>query len=236
MLAALAFVAAMRADASVVIAGTRVIYHQNDSEVTLQLSNVGTTPSLVQVWLDKGDAKASPSSVNVPFIVTPPVSRIDPQKSQTLRIVYTGDALPTDHESVFWLNVLDIPPKATGDTAGANKLQLAFRSRIKLFYRPAALKGETQDAPAQVTWHLTTQDGHPALEAVNQSAYDVSFTTVEVVDGSHTAVFDDGDMIRPGESKVLPLKGETPRSPSAKVDYHYLNDYGGAVEGYAPLR
>jgi P pilus assembly chaperone PapD len=31
--------------------------------------------------------------MDVPFTVTPPISRIDPPRSQTLRIVYTGEAL-----------------------------------------------------------------------------------------------------------------------------------------------
>lgn len=235
-LIALAFTTSLQANASVVIASTRVIYNQKDPEVTLKLSNGGTSPALVQVWLDRGDPKVSPSSIDVPFTVTPPASRIDPGKGQTLRIIQTGEPLAQDHESVFWLNVLEIPPKPTADAAEGNKLQLAFRSRIKLFYRPDGLKGDAQDAPGQLTWHLTTWHGQPALEAHNPSAYDVSLTTVQVVDGSRIASFDDGDMVRPGETKTFPLKGTPSTSPSAKVHYQTLNDYGGAVAGEAPLR
>lgn len=39
-----------------------------------------------------------------------------------------GD-LPVDRESVFWLNVKEIPKKS----AEENVLQIAVRSRIKLF-------------------------------------------------------------------------------------------------------
>jgi chaperone protein EcpD len=51
------------AHASVVIAGTRVVYNATDSEVTLKLSNVGKSPALAQVWLDKGDPKVDPSKL-----------------------------------------------------------------------------------------------------------------------------------------------------------------------------
>ncbi|NML33939.1 fimbria/pilus periplasmic chaperone [Paraburkholderia antibiotica] len=224
------------AHASVVIAGTRVIYNQKDPEVTVRLSNEGGSPALVQAWIDKGNARAAPSTIDVPFTVTPPVSRIDPGKGQTLRIIRTGEVPANDHESVYWLNVLEIPPKVAGAAADANKLQLAFRSRIKLFYRPAGLSGRVEDAPAKVTWQLTSVNGKPALQAHNPGAYNVSFSGVDVVDGANTATFDDGGMVRPGQSETFPLKGTLSNASGARVHYHAINDYGGTVEGEAPLQ
>lgn len=97
--------------ASVVIMGTRVIYPEGQRSINVRLSNDELSPSLVQSWMDTGDVSASPDSVNVPFIITPPVFRIEPHTGQTLRIIYTGEKLPHDRESLFWLNVLDIPAK-----------------------------------------------------------------------------------------------------------------------------
>lgn len=88
-------------EASVVVAGTRVIYNAKDREVTLKLSNNGASPALTQVWLDNGDAKEDPSKLDLPFVRTPALARIDPQKSQTIRISYTGEALPQDRETPF---------------------------------------------------------------------------------------------------------------------------------------
>ncbi|MEI3973708.1 fimbria/pilus periplasmic chaperone [Klebsiella pneumoniae] len=53
--------------------------------------------------MDTGDASVAPDSVNVPFIITPLIFRIEPHTGQTLRIMYTGEALPNDRESIFWL-------------------------------------------------------------------------------------------------------------------------------------
>jgi chaperone protein EcpD len=226
----------IHAQASVVIAGTRVIYNAGEPEATIKLSNEGKFPSLVQSWIDNGDAAAVPSTTNVPFTVTPPIARIDPAKGQTLRIVYTGEPLPTDKESVFWLNVLEVPPKPGTDEADANKLQMAFRSRIKLFFRPADLKGSAEEAPAKISWRLTRAGNQMAVEAHNPTPYHVSLISIEVHAGGRTATFDDGDMVGPGENKAFPLKGEVSAASDAKVHYSALNDYGGAVGGDAALQ
>ncbi len=234
--AAVALLLAGEAAASIVIAGTRVVYDASDSEVTVKLTNVGEVPELVQTWIDAGDPKTTPSTSNVPFTVTPPVVRIDAQKSQALRIIYTGEPLPADRETVFWLNVLEIPPKDSASGDSPNQLQLAFRARIKLFFRPGGLDGDAARAPSLVRWHLVVRDGRTALEARNPGPYAVSITDVEVIDGTRSARFDEGDMLLPGETRLLPLTGDAPASPSAQVRFHTLNDYGGAVEGQAGLQ
>ena len=43
--------------------------------------------------------------------------------------------LPQDRESVYYFNLREIPPR----TDKANTLQIALQTRIKLFYRPAAI-------------------------------------------------------------------------------------------------
>ncbi len=177
-LLALGLLGAPASHASVVIGGTRVIYNAKERETTVKLTNEGKVPALTQAWLDNGDPKAAPSAINVPFTVTPPVARIDPGRGQTLRIIYTGEPLPQDKESVFWLNVLEIPPKPSGDEADANKLQLAFRTRIKFFFRPSGLKGEPGEAPAQLVWRLAPSGKQPALEARNPTPYHVSIVGV----------------------------------------------------------
>jgi P pilus assembly chaperone PapD len=235
LLATLFALAAVEAQASVVIAGTRVIYSARDREVTIKLTNEGKTPALVQSWLDNGDPAAPPASISVPFVLTPPVARIDAGKGQSLRIVYTGEPLPADRESVFWLNVLEIPPKPGADEAGPNKLQLAFRSRIKFFYRPAGLKGGAGEAPAQLVWRLARADGQLQLECHNPTPFHVSVVSVELAHGGKRAVDDRGAMVGPGETRRFTLQGDVPAGPDSKVRYHTLNDWGGSNDGEAPL-
>ncbi|WP_186183534.1 fimbria/pilus periplasmic chaperone [Burkholderia gladioli] len=224
------------AEASVVISGTRVIYDASETEVTIKLSNDGELPVLVQSWVDAGDAQAAPSTIKVPFVVTPPISRIDPRKSQTLRIVHTGELLPEDHESAFWLDVLEVPPKPKAEEADTNRIQLAFHSRIKLFYRPSHLKGAPADAPAQLAWRLVRVDGKPALEARNPTPYYVSVIGITLQSGGRKAGAEDSGMVAPGGSHVFPLSGDAIEAADASVHYVTLNDYGASVDGVAPLQ
>ena len=119
---AFALLLTQAAAASVIINGTRVVYPGNEREVTVKLDNHGTSPALVQAWLDDGDPKVTPENSDAPFVLTPPISRIEPHKGQTLRLMYTGKPLPQDRESVFWLNVLEVPPTPT-DEGAKNYLQ-----------------------------------------------------------------------------------------------------------------
>ncbi len=224
------------AHASVVIAGTRVVYPAKEREVTVKLSNDGQTPALTQIWLDRGDPDAAPSTIDVPFTVTPPVARIDPGKGQAVRIIYTGEALPEDRESVFWFNLLEVPPKPGADASQANLLQMAFRTRIKLFFRPSSLKAaDAAAAPAQIRWSLVKQAGRDAIQAHNPTPYFVSFASVDVSGGGRTARFTEGGMVAPGETKAFALHGDVPSGSSAKVSYHAINDYGGPTDGEAGL-
>ncbi len=102
----LLFLAASNASADIVISGTRIIYPQSSKDVVVNLDNHGTKPLLVQTSLDDGRDGVTPEELKLPFIITPPVSRIDPKKGQSVRITYTGIPLPQDRESLFWFNVL----------------------------------------------------------------------------------------------------------------------------------
>lgn len=101
--AAAAFTAftTFQVNADIVISGTRIVYPASSKDVIVNLDNRGNKPLLVQTWLDDGRDGVDPQELKLPFVITPPVSRIDPQKGQSLRITYMGSALPQDRESLF---------------------------------------------------------------------------------------------------------------------------------------
>ena len=126
--------------AGVIVTGTRIIFPSDQQAVTVQLANPLEVPALVQGWLDNGDSKTIPDANEVPFILTPPLVQIEPKKGQMIRIIAKDvDQLPKDRESIYWFNILDIPPVATEKT-DENKLQVSIRTRLKLIYRPVKLE------------------------------------------------------------------------------------------------
>lgn len=224
-----------QAQAGVVITGTRLVYPASQKEITVKLNNNGERPALVQSWVDSGDVKSSPTQSNAPFVLSPPVSRIDPSKGQSLRLMFTGAKLPTDKESVFWLNVLEIPPKAEGPV-DLNVLQMAFRSRIKIFYRPDGLPGNPTEAPQQLQWKVVAADKGFALQAFNPTAFHVSQVELALTVGSQRYESENG-MVGPGQTKTFALPSlKSMPSGTAEVQYNAINDYGALLPMKQPVK
>lgn len=218
--------------ADIILSGTRIVYKEQQKDTTIRLENKGATPSLVQSWLDDGDSNADPSTINVPFNATPPVARLEPGRGQTVKLTYTGGiALPKDRESIYWFNVLEVPPKMKdADVQHKNILQLAFRTRIKMFYRPDGLEGIASDAPKKLVWRMQKKDGKPVIHVSNPSGYYVSFNKVEAIIGGHKYEVSSSMVAPKGESE-FPISGLSTVPAKASINYVAINDFGGAING-----
>ncbi|MDK6932425.1 fimbria/pilus periplasmic chaperone [Klebsiella aerogenes] len=208
--------------ASVIINGTRVIYNGAEKEVSVRLTNTGTLPVLVQSWTDEGDANAKPDRIRTPFTLTPPINRINAGKSQTVRLSYTGfPALPQDRESAYWFNVLEVPAAKQDETL--SKLQVAFRSRIKLFYRPAPLASQerVRAAAEGLTWVVSGQ----TLTASNASPYFVSLVSVSLKHAGKDGSVE-GEMVPPKGKQSFTLPKNVRASTGSVLIYEYVNDWG----------
>ncbi|ASG54209.1 MAG TPA: fimbrial assembly protein [Salmonella bongori] len=131
--------AAMPAWSGVYIYGTRVIYPAQKKDITVQLMNDSKRSSLIQAWIDNGDTSLPPEKLQVPFVLTPPVIRVAADSGQQLKIKKLVNNLPGDRESLFYLNVLDIPPNS-GESKDKNVIKFALQNRIKLIYRPQGVQ------------------------------------------------------------------------------------------------
>lgn len=231
---ALATLVCSQAMAGVVITGTRLVYPAGQKEITVKLNNNGMHPALVQAWVDTGDINASPTSSKAPFVLSPPVSRIDPSKGQSLRLMFTGAPLASDKESVYWLNILEIPPKADGPV-DLNVLQMAFRSRIKIFYRPDGLPGSATDAPAGLQWKVIPQGQGYALQAYNPSAFHVSLVELTLATGNQRFEGENG-MVDPGATRVFAVNGLKALPGAGQVEFNAINDYGALMPMQQPLK
>ncbi|ECI2243706.1 molecular chaperone, partial [Salmonella enterica subsp. enterica] len=172
-------------------------------------------PFLAQSWVTEyAPGKKQPAMA--PFLVTPPLYRQDEGRNM-LRIVRTGGQMPSDRESVFWLNVKAIPAMHES-LAGKNTLQFAYVLRVKLFYRPAGLSGDASKAGDSLTF---SRQGNTLL-ARNASPYYITFNKLSV----------GGKDVKDASSVMVPPKGEQRYTLPAgatghQVSFRTLNDYGG---------
>ena len=128
-----------------------------------------------------------------------------------------------------------IPPKPdAAKAANQSLLQLAFRTRIKLFYRPEGLSGISSDAPLALKWSWATSEGKAALRVDNPTPYYVSFSSGDLeANGKRYPL--DMTMIAPFSNDVIKVNGMSGRTSSAKVHFFAINDFGGSIEGNANL-
>lgn len=221
--------------AQVIVHGTRQIFPGDQREITVRVENVGQRASLVQAWTDAGDKQMAPEDADTPFLLRPPVFRLDGGKTQAMRLLFTGADLPKDRESIYYLNVLDIPPAPSPEeVATGNFLQFSLRTRIKLIYRPAGLD-DVATAARRLQWTLQPDADGWSLKATNPTPYYVHFSRLGVrVQGiDHRAK--EVEMIAPLSSRVYAIEGLGARPDGGTVQFAYLNDQGGEIAQSIPL-
>ena len=213
--------------AGIVINSTRVIYPSDEKEVTAKVLNKGERPVLIQSWIDEGSIDKNPSDIKVPFVLTPPINRVDPEKGQTLRIRYVGgEELPKDRESLFWLNVLEIPAKSE-NIESRNKVQVAFRTRIKILYRPNNLMLDINDASNALSWERVEN----GIVINNTTPY---YFSISKVFTNNKNEFIPGEMIPPKSDKLFKLSTDNIKGNNLKIEY--INDYGALVTSKVNLK
>ena len=201
------------AQSGTIIGGTRVIYAGEKKEASISVRNPEKSDVyLIQSWVETGPGKGKS-----PFIVTPPLFRINPGEENILRIVRTGGTLPQDRESVFWLNVKSVPA-ISDDQPRNNVLQVVVKTRLKLFYRPDGLGADAMDAYRRLTFSAT---GY-VLTVTNPTPWYVTLYALNA-DGQEIK---EADMVPPKGSVSFTLLSVRPRI----VTWQAINDYGGISE------
>ncbi|MEK0011119.1 fimbria/pilus periplasmic chaperone [Escherichia albertii] len=205
------------AHAGIVIYGTRIIYPAENKEVMVQLMNQGNRSSLVQAWVDDGDTSLPPEKIQVPFMLTPPVAKVGANSGQQIKIRIMPNRLPTNKESIFYLNILDIPPNSPEDE-GKNALKFAMQNRIKLFYRPVGVASVNKETFKK----LRVNNSSNGLVIKNDSA---NWVTISDVKANSVKVNYETIMIAPQESQRVDVKNHNANSWQLTI----IDDHGNYI-------
>lgn len=208
------------AHAGVIIEGTRLIYQGDKKEASLGISNPDNLDYLVQSWVENADAGQD----KAPFLITPPLFRLDGKQDNVLRVVRTGGNLPDDRESLYWLNIKSIP--STSRNESSNTLQIAIKTRIKLIYRPSGVNGKPDEVADKLRWHKQGNN----LVVSNPTPFYMNFQAItvggkKVSNVTWVAPDSDAHFAVPGG-----ITGNT-------VSWKIINDYGAVSHALsAPLQ
>ncbi|ASG43691.1 MULTISPECIES: fimbria/pilus periplasmic chaperone [Citrobacter] len=210
--------------AGIVIYGTRVIYPAEKNEITLQLMNQEQNASLVQAWVDDGNTSLPPEKIQVPFLLTPPVVRVPGNSGQQLKIKKMPNMLPNNKESLFYLNVLDIPPNNPAN-AGKNVIKFAMQNRIKLFYRPSGIAPVNSETFKKI---VLSRNGKGFI-IKNDNA---NWVTVAEIKIGSVKINDKSVMVAPFSSEPVMAKSSNANQYKLTI----INDYGSFISDSVSLK
>lgn len=218
--------------AGIAVTNTRVIYPANAKSVNVQLNNLLDKPALAQVWTDNGNPSEVPAAKDNPFLVSPPVSRLNAQANQIVRIMFKPNMqMAQDRESLYWFNLLDVPPLSKSDES-KNVLQFSIRSRLKLFYRPDNLSMTQSQAFKTIKFKQNTAKN--SIEVENPSPYYITFNRLDFKTNQNETISYTADlMVAPLSKKVVEF--DHFKTPMVDVNYEVINDLGGYVQHEAKI-
>lgn len=197
--------------AGIEVGGTRLIFDADKKESTLAVKNPEKDSAyLIQSWLDNGNEN---DQSKIPFIITPPLFRLDAGQENQIRVINTG-TLRQDRESMYWLSVKSIAATAREE----NRLQISIRTRIKMIYRPSALKAGAADAYKKL--NVVRNGGKLVL--TNPTPYFINLHTVYVGNSE----IKEAGMVPPLGSHTL----TAPAGASGNISWRAINDYGGRTD------
>lgn len=203
-------VCSYNASAAIQLMATRVVYNSSNSSAALPIENQSNSDYLVQTWLEDPNG----GTTNIPMQVVPPILKLNAGKSASLRFIYSGKSLPDNQESLFWVNIQEIPPASKDQ----NILQVAVHSRLKLFYRPSSLKTTLAEQAENLKW---VKSGNQ-LNIKNNGPMYISLNTLHIENKNINL-----DMVAPFGEKTINLGSS---NIGNTISYGYINDFGGVTE------
>lgn len=199
----------------------KLIFDGDKAYMQYRIDNTDTSmPWLVQAWVEDRNEKKIKE-----FTPTPIVFRVEPTSVFSVRVMKTG--IPDEQkESFYWVVSNSLPggkkkEKQKQDDKITASINLAYRFKVPMIYRPASLKNIPQQ-PDSLEWSVDSKGG---IKVKNPSRYVVQLHSITI-----NGVINKGK----GISKfILPMSEdslELNAKNGTKIHYGVINDYGAVKE------
>lgn len=192
-----------------------VVVNAEEGEGVMTLKNTDTTPVLLYSSVENlpGDKEES-------LVVTPPVVRVNPGDSQTVRFMLKTPAKAVEQ---FKRAIFEGIP-ASDKTA--DKLQITLRQNVPLIIHPAGLK-ENAEPWTQLKWEQTGSD---SVKVTNTGAYVIRMSpTISVLPQKISGSLPRSYLL-PGDTVTVKLNNKA--TDIQKVTITPANLYGYFVKPY----
>jgi P pilus assembly chaperone PapD len=207
--------------ADVTLDRTRIILDSSIHSISVTLENTNQkSPFLLQIWIED----EAGNKVHSPLVALPPLQKIEAGAKARAKIQMVTNNLPQNKESVFYLNVLEIPVKKDK----GNFVQIAIKTRTKIFYRPTKLNAsDTAFVFPSIDKISLIKNTDGRFEVINPGPYHITF--VKARRGRDENSINDFNpiMIRPESKTLLDVDGN-------KLGAHpfltYVSDDGDQID------
>lgn len=201
--------------AGVSLGQTRMVFLAQNQSQPLSISNSSALNYLIQTRVQRAQDDATPA----PFVVTPPLFVLKENSRQVVRVLFNGERLPMDRESLFTLTVTAIPAQSrqASQTAVGSSLSMGFRFTIKLFYRPEGLKPQADEAACKLVF---SPQAH-GVQISNPSPYYITLGRL-ALDGKDITLATAGAVLAPHAHRYY--AGST---SAMQAQWQTITDYGG---------
>jgi len=227
--------------AGLITESSRVIYLEQDISKVVNIKNINYYPVLVQSFIDDGAGDAN--LANAPFMVSPAVMRLNQNELNAITILYTGDNLPSNKESMFWLNLHEIPAtNAKDDASNLHKIAITLNTQLKLLYRPASLKPELdiKYLANNIKFNLKLIKNNIHITANNLTPYNASIINIVLNNNEHLIISKQQDMtLKPFNNKTYIVENIKDASlinelnnnlNNTNITFYINDDYGNTHE------
>ncbi|MBA6061148.1 fimbrial biogenesis chaperone [Pseudomonas juntendi] len=209
---------------------TRVIVHEGQRETSLALVNQNDYPVVVQTWVDNGDIDVTPDTATAPVMPLPPMFRLEPQQQRSIRLLITGQDLAQDRESLYWLNIYEIPPRPSDELGeGATRLTITLRTQMKVIYRPHNLSMTAEKAPSL----LVAKAQGRSVQLYNPTPFYISIAEAKIGDGKRWVALD-ATLLTPFSTQRQTVASTVPSE--ARFHFSWLDDDGNAQSAERPVQ
>ncbi|WP_130803874.1 fimbrial biogenesis chaperone [Acinetobacter ihumii] len=205
---------------------TRLVFTEGQREGSLMLANTNDYAVVLQTWVDQGEG--NPDRPAIPFMTLPPISKMAAHGIQSLRVIYNGQRLPKDRESVYWLNLYEIPAVQQPTQKDAY-LSLAMNTQLKVFYRPKQLKNiDLNDIAKQLTFSLHSQAGQWIVVCDNPTPYHASMIQLQLSNSQQSiqANSETDMMSYPKSQRQYVFNGTLAQAAKYQLHFSLIDDLG----------
>lgn len=114
----------------------RFIFIESQNQEVIEIKNKTDNNYFIQSWISHYNEN---NDDELPFIITPPLIKIEKDENYSLKIFRLGEIEKKDRETLYRINIKRIPLLSNSD-GNENLLHISMNSVYNLIYRPISIE------------------------------------------------------------------------------------------------